>query len=827
MHINEDTSNEQLAEIIIQFFGFLPPLFIPAQQTPHVLHNLFQQTISAYIYNPIPILFREQLFAYLSRYCSVRYSIVCHCCVLRSLGMAAHEVLTLLETPPLTDLEIEPHLQILAAMASSSSHWPESGSPTERSLFLCAVFLSLLPERAAHVRNSVRLFLSDAYYNALIEFLSYVKTCHFWVETHPELSLETDKRVQHHLDALLTDEPKLAIFFSIYNEKARVENEHIVRDHIARKHIEDRLRTSESQTLVQTQQLEATFEAMTDGVVVYDSQGNMLRVNAAYRKMIALHIRPEHTQLSPDERGNMLDLRDETGQPLALDQRPVTRMLRGEVMTGDNMMDIIVHALDSSTIQLNVSGTPMRDHEGKVVGGVIIFRDVTQRRRLERRTYEALEGLIALAETIHSFDRSFALVAQHNHSAGERLVRLTRSILDCQRASILVIEPETEIIHPVAVNGLSPQLEQLWWSSMEGAKLINIISETPLLARLRAGEEFIVDTAKPPYNSYPNPFAIATALVAPLRIDHQLVGILSFDFCDTPHEYTQDEITLTRAIAKLTTLVIERERLLYERTAAQASELALLEANRRMDEFMGIASHELKTPLTTIKGYVQLVARRLKNSSRTDAAQSNNGHKQSLESAGELLERTNGQIERLGRLVNELLDVSRIRANKLELHLERCDLAALIRDTVQDQLLELEAVQRTVHLDIATEESVPIIADADRIGQVIANYLSNALKYSTEHQPVNISLRIEGQSTQVLVQDKGLGLSPADQQHIWERFYRVQGIEVQTGSGIGLGLGLYICRTIIEQHNGQVGVESTSGQGSTFWFSLPLASIPS
>ncbi len=823
MQTTDSIANEQLAGIIRKFFGYLPPIFASAQKTPQIQQNLYQQTIAAYIHNPIPLLFKEQLFSYLSRYCSVSYSIIAHSCALHPLGMTAGQVLTLLETLPPTDLEIGTHLRILATITSPILDWPERGSEAEHSLFLCTIFLFLLPGRAIHCRIIVRQFLGDTYYNALIEFLSYIKTCHFWVEAHPELSPETDQRVQNHLAALVADEPELINFFQKYNERAALENEHIMRDHLARKHIEEKLRASEDVVIANTQQLEATFEAMTDGVVVYDAVGNMLRLNSAYRRMIAIDLNPKHALLSPDERGDMLDLHNEADEPLPQDQRPVARMLRGEVMTGKNMMDIIVRSFDGKRKQLNVSGAPMRDQTGKVVGGVIIFRDVTQRRQLERRTHETLEGLLAIAETIvYPFDGQHQPDQSVATPASERLVQLTRNILGCQRASIIAIEPETETIHPVAEIGLSPELHQLMWASLNGIKLSDIVPEPALRAKLHAGQEYIIDTSKPPYDAYPNPFGSVSILVAPLWIDKQLVGMLSFDFFNQPHEFTPDEIALTMAIAKLTTLVIERERLLRERTEAQANELALLEANRRMDEFMGIASHELKTPLTTIKGYVQLVARRLKNSSR-NVEILDLPLKHMLEGAGELLERTDTQIERLGRLVNELLDISRVQANRLEFHLEHHDLATIVRDAVQDQLLESDAVRRTILVDIPTEQSFPIIADADRIGQVVSNYLSNALKYSAEQQPVDVSLQHEGSVARVLVSDKGPGLSLEEQQHIWDRFYRARGIEVLSGSGIGLGLGLYICRTIIERHNGQVGVESTPGLGSTFWFTLPLA----
>lgn len=116
---------------------------------------------------------------------------------------------------------------------------------------------------------------------------------------------------------------------------------------------------------------------------------------------------------------------------------------------------------------------------------------------------------------------------------------------------------------------------------------------------------------RPLYSNGPNPFGIHVMLLAPMRVGNQLVGVLSLDDGEVEHEYTQEEISLTRVVAKLAALVLERQRLLQERAQAQANELALREANRRMDEFLSIASHELRTPLTVIKGNVQLAQRRL------------------------------------------------------------------------------------------------------------------------------------------------------------------------------------------------------------------------
>src|SRR5262249_36488938 len=120
--------------------------------------------------------------------------------------------------------------------------------------------------------------------------------------------------------------------------------------------------------------------------------------------------------------------------------------------------------------------------------------------------------------------------------------------------------------------------------------------------------------------------------------------------------------------------------------------------------------------------------------------------------------------------------------------------------------------------------SVPVQADAERIGQVVTNYLTNALKYSPEDRPVTVGLDVQDQHAHLWVRDQGPGIPPGEQERIWERFHRVPGIEVQSGSGIGLGIGLHISKTIIEQLGGQVRVQSTRGAGTTFWFTLSLES---
>ena len=278
-------------------------------------------------------------------------------------------------------------------------------------------------------------------------------------------------------------------------------------------------------------------------------------------------------------------------------------------------------------------------------------------------------------------------------------------------------------------------------------------------------------------------------------------------------------MSLARALAQLAALTLERTRLFQERTQAQAVVLALSEANHLMDEFIGIAGHELRTPLTTIQGSVQLARRQvskiLKQQENLSTAVA-----PLVTSVGGHLERTERQIRMQNRLISDLLDVARIHANRLELHPELCDLVVLVRESVEDQCYLTP--NRSITFTGKVSEEVLVMADTDRLRQVLGNYLSNALKYSEADKPVEVHLEALGKLVRVGVRDEGPGLSRQEQQRIWDRFYRVPEVEVKSGSGVGLGLGLHISRMIVERLGGQVGVQSVPGNGSTFWFTLPL-----
>jgi signal transduction histidine kinase len=564
-----------------------------------------------------------------------------------------------------------------------------------------------------------------------------------------------------------------------------------------------RAHSAEQEEQERANELEATFEAMTDGVIVYDNRGHILRTNAVARSLFALDAQPKPKFSLRLRRGQkpVLGMLDEYAQPLSEQQSPLSRILNGEVLTNANAMDVILQIQDGNEVQLNVTGAPVYNFGGRPIGAICVYRDVTQRRRLERRTQEALNALLAMAEALVQLPDVSNSAQEHLveeqrpatvTEVARRLAELTCSVLGCLRVGIIALEPETEALRQVVVVGLSAEQEH----------------------QLRADQQVYGHLSDIPYPE------LVSVLIVPMFVGDQLVGILMLDYGGVEHEYTEEETAIAGAIAKLAALAIERERLLYERAKAQANELALREANRRMDEFLGMAGHELRSPLTAISGNIQLAQRQLKKS--IDENGDGDGDLATkLELIKTLLDRAERQVKLQNRLVGDLLDISRIQAHKIMLEIGPCDLVVIVREAVQDQCLLVP--KRSIRLHMPAKATVPVVADADRIGQVVTNYLTNALKFSAADRPVEVLLTIEGQMARVLVHDEGPGLSQTEQQAIWERFYQVKSIKVKSGSGTGLGLGLHICKTIIEQHQGQVGVESSPGEGSSFWFTLPLA----
>jgi signal transduction histidine kinase/integral membrane sensor domain MASE1 len=399
------------------------------------------------------------------------------------------------------------------------------------------------------------------------------------------------------------------------------------------------------------EQLDRIFEAVADGIAVYDLDGREIRTNAALQCLFQLDIaHPEFAQMSLHERMALLAPRDEQGRHLALDELPLPRALAGEVMAGTKAMDLRSRTLGGRELELNVSAAPLHDSAGQLVGVVCVFRDQTERKRLER-----------------------------------------------------------------------------------------------------------------------------------------------------------------------------------EREEARAGEMALREVNQQLDTFVAVAAHDLRQPVTAAKLVIAQAQRRVQQAV-AKAHQDISKQMVPFAPVKTALDATQRNLDRLLQLVQQLLDVTRARQGILTQSLQPCRLEVLVNTVVEEQ--RLLTPRRTLLLDLpeAGRLSIMVNADAERLSQVLTNYLANAVRYSPDDQTIEVSLRLvkqapeDGKETmaRVAVRDHGPGIAPEERSTIWDRFQRAHRTSEARG---GLGLGLYIARTIIERHGGHVGVESTLGEGATFWFTLPLAPL--
>lgn len=225
---------------------------------------------------------------------------------------------------------------------------------------------------------------------------------------------------------------------------------------------------------------------------------------------------------------------------------------------------------------------------------------------------------------------------------------------------------------------------------------------------------------------------------------------------------------------------------------------------RQKDDFLAIASHELKTPVTSIKAYTQALESMFRRKNDTITA--------------DKLSKMDAQVDKLSNLIHDLLDVTKIHAGRLQFHRIHFPSNELVEETVEE-------VQRTTtnhHIKTKLDRSVMIYGDRERIGQVLLNFLTNAIKYSPQANVVKVATKVTDTHILFAVRDYGVGIPKEKQDKVFDQFFRVEGPKNETYPG--LGLGLYISKEIIMREKGTFGVKSIEGKGSTFTFSLPLSS---
>jgi signal transduction histidine kinase len=315
-----------------------------------------------------------------------------------------------------------------------------------------------------------------------------------------------------------------------------------------------------------------------------------------------------------------------------------------------------------------------------------------------------------------------------------------------------------------------------------------------------------------------NSLDLRSILCAALKLEEKILGVLYLDSRFLLRAFTEEDFLLLEALSEHAAGAISKARL-YEtalqkvRVEEENQELRLLD--RKKSDFINMLSHEFRTPLTVVQGYSE----RLKAGKVGD-----------LEQVKAYARIIHEEAKRLSRMVDDLLDISRIKSGKGKLSFEIVDLCNLIEKSAQVMKQQAESKELKVSL-LFVKRPIQIAVDQDKVYQLLMNLIDNAIKYTRKAGTVQVradeipTLEVQGEVfisgfAQVSVIDTGLGISPADKERIFDEFYRTVPA-VNTGEQ-GTGLGLSICRGIVQAHGGRIWVESQPGRGSKFIFTLPI-----
>ncbi|MGO8947236.1 MAG: PAS domain S-box protein [Ktedonobacterales bacterium] len=504
----------------------------------------------------------------------------------------------------------------------------------------------------------------------------------------------------------------------------------------------------ERKFMARAAEMEGIFATQTEAVVFADRTGRIIRMNEAQRRLCALAgVDPEAKYIQTWTQ--TAAQHDAEGQPIEDERRVFYRALRGETVTHEQAVEFYQRSSQGQELVLRISGAPVCDAGGEIVGAVLSTEDVTQQRRLERELTERagqIEGIFeTLTDGILLVDASGRIVRMNE--AERQLVGYDATLDDagCLYAEFAERRMPRDLENRPFSKELLPAERILRGETLTGANAPEI--------RVRAldGRELIIRISGAPLRN-------ATG-----NISGAVVAI-----SDVTERYKMEE--------------------------------------QRSDILRAVA-HDLLTPITGVRLYLQTQARRLRKGQPPFLP--GEGHFDALDT----------NLLRMERLVNDLRDMASIESGALMLERHLCDLRVVCCKEIETE--KLLKPGRIIQL-VLPPEPLLIEADEQRIGQVVANFLSNALKYSPSDQPVTLRLSVDGAVVHIEVKDRGPGIPAAELDRVWERFHRVEGIQAHHGTK-SLGLGLYICRAIVEGYGGRVGVKSTVGVGSTFWCTLPLA----
>jgi PAS domain S-box-containing protein len=478
---------------------------------------------------------------------------------------------------------------------------------------------------------------------------------------------------------------------------------------------------------------------------------------------------------------------------------PVAKVLESGVVVGLANHTILI-ARDGREIPIDDSGALIRREGERIEGVVLVFRDVTEKKRVEARAVFLADATAALAA---SLDYAVTL---------GNVARLAVPVV-ADLCAVDVVEEGDVQPKRVAVHHADP--ERVRTAEELAARYpVPLEATTGVVNVLRTGQSELYATISDAllvshavdeeHRRLLRALSPRSAMIVPLIAHGRVLGAMTFVISESARVYEESDVRFAEEIARRSAIAIENARLYAsEQNARKSADVA----NRAKDEFLAVVSHELRTPLNAIMGWSNMLL-----TSSSDESRRVRG-----------LETIERNAVAMAQLIDDILDMSRVISGKMRLDVQAVQLDRIVEAAIESIKPAVEAKQLQVGSTIEPDVP-PIIGDPARLQQVIWNVLSNAVKFTLRGGRVDVDVRRKGSVVQVAIRDTGKGIAPEFLPHIFEPFRQEDAS--YTRSRGGLGLGLAITRQLVELHGGRIEVFSAGDrQGATFTVSLPVSAV--
>jgi PAS domain S-box-containing protein len=442
---------------------------------------------------------------------------------------------------------------------------------------------------------------------------------------------------------------------------------------------------------------------------------------------------------------------------------------------------------DGRQVPISLSISPITDASGQIIGASKIARDISRQKEFEER-FQRYTRNVEILNTVG---------------------KLVAESLDIEAILQRVTDASTQVTgaafgaffyNQLDERGESYMLFTLSGAPREAFEKFGMPRNTAIFNPTFSGEEIVrsADITKDPRYGHNRPhhgmpeghLPVVSYLAVPvISKSGTVIGGLFYGHPERGR-FTEEHEKLVSGIANQASVALDNAKL-YEQ---------IQNLNAKKDEFIGLASHELKTPITSLSGFLQIIGKRMPEGDINKS----------------FVDKALKQTARLSALIGDLLDVTKIESGQLPLTYSSVDLVNLVRDLIE----QIQFTTRSHHIALHSEVTeLTVAADRQRLEQVVINLLSNAIKYSPRADLVKVSIAENDAGAIVRIQDFGMGIAAEQQTRIFSRFYRVEEVEDHIS---GLGIGLYISKEIISRHKGQLSVESEIGKGSVFTIEIPV-----